>query len=183
MPANAGDIRGSIPGWENPLEEGMATHSSILAWKIPRREEPGGLQPMGSQRVRHDWATEHKHTHTHTRARMRVSKMPVRLAKKKVMPLRSSKGEGNIKGAIRTTVIVVGKQKRWHHHSDCSYTEKANWCQSQKQSQYKRHCGVPSVTEWVYTALKRWRSSSSNKIIPQKQGENLMWTMKANLGS
>ena len=41
-------------GWEDPLEEEMATHSSILAWKIPRTEEPGGLQSMGSQRVRHD---------------------------------------------------------------------------------------------------------------------------------
>ena len=34
-------------GWEDPLEEGMATHSSILAWRIPWREEPGGLQSMG----------------------------------------------------------------------------------------------------------------------------------------
>ena len=40
--------------WEDPLEEGMATHSSILAWRIPWTEEPGGLQSMGSQRVRHD---------------------------------------------------------------------------------------------------------------------------------
>ena len=40
--------------WEDPLEEGMATHSSILAWRIPWTEEPGGLQPVGSQRVRHD---------------------------------------------------------------------------------------------------------------------------------
>ena len=38
----------------------MATHSSILVWKIPWMEEPGGLQSMGLQRVRHDWATEHK---------------------------------------------------------------------------------------------------------------------------
>ena len=41
-------------GWEDPLEEEMATHSSILAWKIPWTEEPGGLQSMGSHRVRHD---------------------------------------------------------------------------------------------------------------------------------
>ena len=41
-------------GWEDPLEEGMATHSSILAWRIPRTEEPGRLQSVGSQRVRHD---------------------------------------------------------------------------------------------------------------------------------
>ena len=41
-------------GWEAPLEEGMATHSSILAWRIPRTEEPGGQQSMGSQRVGHN---------------------------------------------------------------------------------------------------------------------------------
>ena len=41
-------------GQEDPLEEDMATHSSILVWKIPGTEEPGGLQSMGSQRVRHN---------------------------------------------------------------------------------------------------------------------------------
>ena len=41
-------------GWEDRLEEGMATHSSILAWRMPWTEEPGGLQSMGSHRVRHD---------------------------------------------------------------------------------------------------------------------------------
>ena len=41
-------------GWEDPLEKRMATHSSILAWEIPWTEEPGGLQSMGSQRVRHN---------------------------------------------------------------------------------------------------------------------------------
>ena len=48
--------------WEDPLEESMATHSSILAWKIPWTEEPGGLQSMGSQRVgqyRSDLACTH----------------------------------------------------------------------------------------------------------------------------
>ena len=42
------------PGWEGPLEEEMATHSSILSWRIPQTEGPGGLQSMGSQRVRHN---------------------------------------------------------------------------------------------------------------------------------
>ena len=41
-------------GWEDILEKGMATHSSILAWRIPWPEEPGGLQSMGSQKVGHD---------------------------------------------------------------------------------------------------------------------------------
>ena len=44
-------------GWEDPLEKGMATHSSVLAWRIPWTEEPDRLQFTGSQRVRHDWAT------------------------------------------------------------------------------------------------------------------------------
>ena len=42
------------PGWEDPLEKGVATHSSILAWRIPWMEEPGGLQSLGLQRVGHD---------------------------------------------------------------------------------------------------------------------------------
>ena len=56
---------------EDPPEEEMATHSSILAWEIPWSEEPGGLQSMESQRVRHDWAQVHvlTHTHTHTHTR------------------------------------------------------------------------------------------------------------------
>ena len=41
-------------GQEDPLEKEMATHSSVLAWKIPQTEEPGRLQSMGSQRIRHD---------------------------------------------------------------------------------------------------------------------------------
>ena len=50
---NAGDL-GSIPGCEDPLEKEMANHSSILAWRLPWTEGPGGLQSTGSQRVRHD---------------------------------------------------------------------------------------------------------------------------------
>ena len=46
-------------GCEDPLEEEMATHSSILVWRIPWTEESGGLQSMGSWRARHNWATKH----------------------------------------------------------------------------------------------------------------------------
>ena len=55
-PINARGIRdmGSIPDREGPLEEGMTTHSNILAWRIPWTEEPGGLQSIGLHRVRHD---------------------------------------------------------------------------------------------------------------------------------
>ena len=53
LPANAGDIRdaGPMPQLGKPLEEGVAAHSNILAWRIPWTEEPGGLQSIGSQRV------------------------------------------------------------------------------------------------------------------------------------
>ena len=57
---NAEDLGlGRSQGWEDPLEKGMTTHSSTLAWRIPRTEEPGGLQSLGSQWVRHDWVTKH----------------------------------------------------------------------------------------------------------------------------
>ena len=46
--------RGEFSRQEDPLKQGMATHSSILAWRIPWTEKPGGLQSMGSRRVRHD---------------------------------------------------------------------------------------------------------------------------------
>ena len=59
-PANAGDA-GSIPQAEDTLEKDMATHSSIFAWEIPWAEKPGGLQSMGSQRVRYDLATKQQH--------------------------------------------------------------------------------------------------------------------------
>ena len=53
------------PGWsldrEDPLEKGMATLSSILGWRIPGVEEPGGLESMGSQKVGHVWATTTEH--------------------------------------------------------------------------------------------------------------------------
>ena len=65
-------------GWEDPLEESMATHSSVLAWRIPRTEEPGGLQSIGLWRVWYDWsnlACKHKVA--------RVDFLPLRGGKKK----------------------------------------------------------------------------------------------------
>ena len=55
-PDNAGDTEIWVKslGWEDPLEKDMATHSSILTWRILWTEEPDGLKSMGSQRVRHD---------------------------------------------------------------------------------------------------------------------------------
>ena len=55
-PANAGDVRDVVQslGWEDPLEKGMTIYSSILAWRIPWTEEPGGLQSIVSYRVKPD---------------------------------------------------------------------------------------------------------------------------------
>ena len=61
------EIPVQILSQEDPREKRMATHSNILAWRIPWTEEPGGLQSMGLQRIRHDWATyTHTHTHSHS---------------------------------------------------------------------------------------------------------------------
>ena len=56
LSAYAGDLRdvGSVPRSGRPPEEGMATHSSIPAWRIPWTDEPGRVQSLGSQRVKHD---------------------------------------------------------------------------------------------------------------------------------
>ena len=64
-PANTGDARDtrSIPGVEDPLEEEMATHFSVLAWEIPWTEESGLLWSRGSQRVGHNWDTEQARMH------------------------------------------------------------------------------------------------------------------------
>ena len=63
LPANAGGVRdaGLNLGQEDPLETEMATHTSILAWEIPRTDEPGRLPCLGSQRVGHDLATKKQH--------------------------------------------------------------------------------------------------------------------------
>ena len=65
LSAKAEDIETWVQalGWGDPLEEGMATHSSILAWRIPWTEEPGGLRFIGLQRIEHDWS-DLAHVHT-----------------------------------------------------------------------------------------------------------------------
>ena len=70
-PANAGDVQdmGSISGLEDPLEEGVATHSSILGWRISWIEELGGLQSMGLQKLRFYSVTRHTAQHTSSPAK------------------------------------------------------------------------------------------------------------------
>ena len=60
-------------GWEDPLQKGMAAHSSILAWEISWTKEAGGLQSLASQRVGHDWGINTYTTHTHIETSGRAS--------------------------------------------------------------------------------------------------------------
>ena len=69
--------------WEDPLEESMAAHCSVLAWKIPQTEELDGLQSMGSQGVGQDWVSMHTHYSFHQKTTLQVMgcdlvEMPVR---------------------------------------------------------------------------------------------------------
>ena len=66
--------RFDLSGWEDPLEKEMATHSSVLAWRIPGTGEPGGLPSMGSHRVRHDWSNLAAATHMYAEFRKLVLK-------------------------------------------------------------------------------------------------------------
>ena len=111
-------------GQEDPLEEEMATHSSILVWKIPWTEEPGRLQSMGSQRVGHDWATSlHGHRRNlpqHSKAiyDKPTAKIILNGEKLKAFPLRSGTRLGcpllplllNILLEILTTAIREEKE-------------------------------------------------------------------------
>ena len=78
LPAIAGDIGARVQslGQEDPLEKGLATHSSILAWKTPWTEEPGGLQSRGSQRVGHNCVRTHTPITSTSRLQFSITQGP-----------------------------------------------------------------------------------------------------------
>ena len=75
-------------GQEDPLEEGMAAHSSILAWEIPWTEEPGWQQSMGSQRVKHNWTTKHSTAQQRPKVVLLIKQMGI-------LPRRKSEAPGH----------------------------------------------------------------------------------------
>ena len=81
-------------GQEDSLEKEMATHSSILAWKIPWTEEPGRLQSMGSQRVGHDWATNTNHDDVITHLEPDIVECKVKWALGSITTNKASGGDG-----------------------------------------------------------------------------------------
>ena len=101
-------------GWEGALDRGMATHSSVLAWRVPWTEEPGGLQSLGSHRVRQGWATEHEHS---------IYRASLNLQKQNLMIL--------IVNESYTRIIHARKMKTKWRHGDtfCLFTfREAAWC-------------------------------------------------------
>ena len=102
-------------GGKDPLEKGMATHSSTLAWRIPWREEPDGLQSTGSQRVGHDWATSLSTAHSHFD--MRDVCEPELLAQTPgpLKPLTSLKNVGRICWGKHLGKFKIEINARWMH--------------------------------------------------------------------
>ena len=104
-------------GQEDPLEKEMATHSSILIWRIPLTEEPGELQCMGSQRVGHDWATN-TCTFTHP-------KDVIELLTRQPTTARKAKWEGAIDestNAMGTRVLLLGNYMESGGVENASYS-------------------------------------------------------------
>ena len=107
-----------ILGMGRPLVEGMVTHSSILAWRIPRMEEPARLQSMGIQRVGYDWVINtHVYAHAHTRMSAHREKTPRGHSKKGLF---ASQGE---RPHRRLTL-----RSPWSWTSSLQTWEKINFC-------------------------------------------------------
>ena len=98
-------------GWEDPLEKGVATHSSILAWRIPWTEEPGGLQSLGSQRVRHSWETN-----THTQSNyINIGIKRTSLVVQRILPVQGTWVE-SLPGDPRPHVGRLRAREPWRPH-------------------------------------------------------------------
>ena len=115
-PANVGD-EGLISLWEDPLETKMVTHSSILAWTIPWTEEPGGLQSLGSQRVRHNWATkQQQHSHSGQRGNTAASTrsgLPSCVTLERSLRLSGSLPPGSKDAAVATSQRCSEDRGNW----------------------------------------------------------------------
>ena len=138
-------------GQEDPLEKEMAAHSSILAWRIPWMEEPGGLQSMGSRRVRHDWATSLHFTSDSILKRRDITvSTKVHLVKAMVFPL----------VMYRCESWTIKKAEHWIIDAF------ELWC-------WRRLLRV-SWTAW------RSNQSIQKEISPEYSLEGLMWSWSSN---
>ena len=144
-------------GQEDPLEKKMATHSSILAWRIPWTEEPGGLQSMGSQRVGHDWATDLicsdlMYIYGKIPRRRRWQPTPVFLP-----------GESMDRGAWQA--MYTGLQRVGHDWSDFAHTYTKTYTLF-KKFLLNLSCLFPH--SYVYSVLCTWHRSRNISVLVDK---------------
>ena len=114
-------------GREDLLEKEMATHSSILAWRIPWMEEPGGLQSMGSQRVGHDWATSLTHSANEEASPTNTNCLESEKIKTKTQPSKAQNDwegtQGNLLGEKWMFYVVTGlRTPGLHRYSESEVT-------------------------------------------------------------
>ena len=100
-------------GWEDPLKEGVATHSSVLAWRIPWTEEPGGLQSMGSQRVGYDLATKQQQAYSITLP-PNVWKMENLIVKRRPKWSESNKQSLTLSQTLHTSLLPCISLAPWY---------------------------------------------------------------------
>ena len=106
-------------GQEDPLEKEIATHSSILAWRIPLSEEPGGLQFMGSQKVGHNWVTNTFNTLSE------ALKTVVAMSFTKKWPLWDKKKKKKLP-LIGTCQVTINEPQPWEHYCPQGNAKKQN---------------------------------------------------------
>ena len=140
-------------GQEDSLEEEMATYSSILAWRIPRTEEPGKQQSMGLQRVRHDWATEQwnwRGTKNNSLRRM-CSITQIKSHQNKILNklLKIIKCRGVVESCVKD-IVNLGKKTdslEFHKKGHCWLSAKPNEQKSTKRKKRKGNCSQV-IKDW-----------------------------------
>ena len=164
-------------GWEDPLEKGMATHSSILAWRIPWTEKPGGLQSIESQRVEHDWATKHS-----------TEQQPFRM-------LHWERFQSHIRNHRETVLQLIGdvclglglgSVNMWviHLSSPMSFVEHLLWHKALTWMLWKK-----KFLQWVLGNLTLWGSQKSSGPTLSKLSRTpfwrilVIWTLHSNLNT
>ena len=106
-------------GWEEPLEEGMATHSSVLAWRIPWTEEPGGLQSMESQSIGHNSVTKRTRAHARTHTRQELGR------------------EGDLFKELAHVTVWAAKSEIYMAGRQAGGNSSRSWCQAEGSLQTK----------------------------------------------
>ena len=150
-------------GREDPLEKGMATHSSIFAWRIPWTEEPGGLQSIGSQKVRH----ELKRLGTHAQAWVRER------------PQTKVKHNPGGKAWTQSQFKSRAKSIKWSNHlPPCGYKLRMD-ITSSKQVTASQSMGIhwiPGKCHAAFQVLKtEWKPPSSKKMLVSQPQQGALW--------